>query len=213
MSAHASADVLAFDEATTRTRLIDSLLASVGWNVAAGEASTAEVGKEVEVRHQPTESGIGYADYVLWDDNGNPLAVIEAKKTSVDPERGRQQAKLYADGFEKGMGIARSSSTPMATTSGSGMMSQGFPPRKLFGFYSKDSLQYLANFQRESASRSIRLRSTSRSSIASIRSRRSSGFPSAFQTSTGRRLSFRRPAPEKRVSRSRSPICLSAPGG
>ena len=25
---------------------------------------------------------------------------------------------------------------------------QGFPPRKLFGFYSKDSLQYLANFQR-----------------------------------------------------------------
>ena len=37
---------------------------------------------------------------------------------------------------------------------------QGFPPRKLFGFYSKDSLQYLANFQRRSANRSIRLRST-----------------------------------------------------
>ena len=41
-----------------------------------------EVGKEVEVKHQPTASGLGYADYVLWDDNGNPLAVIEAKKTS-----------------------------------------------------------------------------------------------------------------------------------
>ena len=25
---------------------------------------------------------------------------------------------------------------------------QGFPPRKLYGFYSKDSLQHLANYQR-----------------------------------------------------------------
>ena len=58
-SANAAANALEFDEATTRTRLIDSLLASVGWNVAAGEASTAEVGKEVEVSHQPTDSGIG----------------------------------------------------------------------------------------------------------------------------------------------------------
>jgi type I restriction enzyme R subunit len=66
-------------------RLIDSLLASAGWNVAAKEESTTEVGKEIEVQHQPTDSGVGYADYILWDDNGNPLAVIEAKKTSVDP--------------------------------------------------------------------------------------------------------------------------------
>ncbi|MFZ2100616.1 MAG: DUF4145 domain-containing protein, partial [Oricola sp.] len=99
-----AANELEFDEATTRVRLIDSLLASVGWDIAAGEASTDEVGKEVEVAGQPTESGIGYADYVLWDDNGNPLAVIEAKKTSVDPERGRHQAKLYADGLEKAHG-------------------------------------------------------------------------------------------------------------
>ena len=87
-SSAATANLLEFDEATTRARIIDSLLATAGWNVALGEASTAEVGKEVEVKHQPTASGLGYADYVLWDDNGNPLAVIEAKKTSVDPERG-----------------------------------------------------------------------------------------------------------------------------
>ena len=35
---------------------------------------------EEEVKHQPTTSGIGYIDYVLWDDNGKPLAIIEAKK-------------------------------------------------------------------------------------------------------------------------------------
>ena len=146
--AAAVADELEFDEATTRVRLIDSLLASVGWDVAADEASTEEVGKEVEVAGQPTETGIGYADYVLWDDNGNPLAVIEAKKTLVDPERGRHQAKLYADGLENAYGHR----PVIFYTNGFDIWiwddAQGFPPRKLYGFYSKDSLQHLANYQR-----------------------------------------------------------------
>lgn len=148
-AAHAAADALAFDEATTRTRLIDSMLASVGWDVGAGLASTEQVGKEVEVKHQPTDSGIGYADYVLWNDNGNPLAVIEAKKTSVEPERGRHQAKLYADGLEKAFGHR----PVIFYTNGFDIWiwddAQGFPPRRLFGFYSKDSLQHLANYQRK----------------------------------------------------------------
>src|SRR6185436_15041003 len=128
--------------------IIDSLLATSGWNVAAGEASTGQVGKEVEVKHQPTASGLGYADYVLWDDNGNPLAVIEAKKTAVDPERGRQQAKLYADGLEKMHGHR----PVIFYTNGYDIWMWddvlGYPPRKVFGYYSKDSLQYLVNFQR-----------------------------------------------------------------
>ena len=48
----------------------------------------------------PNASGLGYADYVLWGDDGKPLAVVEAKKTTVDPAVGRQQAKLYADCLE-----------------------------------------------------------------------------------------------------------------
>ena len=48
----------------------------------------------------PNASGLGYADYVLWGDDGKPLAVVEAKKTTVDPAKGRQQAKLYADCLE-----------------------------------------------------------------------------------------------------------------
>src|SRR5262249_3875597 len=139
----------AFDEAATRTRLIDSLLASAGWDVAAGEVSTAQVGKEVEVRHQPTDSGIGYADYVLWDDNSNPLAVIEAKKTSVEPELGRHQAKIYAAGLEKDHGHR----PVIFYTNGFDIWiwddAQGFPPRRIYGFYSKDSLQLLANYQRK----------------------------------------------------------------
>jgi type I restriction enzyme R subunit len=148
-SAQAAADALAFDEATTRTRLIDSMLASAGWDVGAGLGSTEQVGKEIEVNHQPTDSGSGYADYVLWDDNGNPLAVIEAKKTSVEPEIGRHQAKLYADGLEKTFGHR----PVIFYTNGFDIWiwddAQGFPPRRLFGFYSKDSLQHLANYQRK----------------------------------------------------------------
>ncbi len=48
-SSAATANLLEFNEATTRARIIDSLLATAGWNVALGDASTAEVGKEVEV--------------------------------------------------------------------------------------------------------------------------------------------------------------------
>lgn len=145
-----SANLLKFDEATTRVRIIDSLIATAGWNVAGGDASTSEVGKEVEVPSQPTASGIGYADYVLWDDDGTPLAVIEAKKTSVDPETGRQQAKLYADGLEKVYGqrpvIFYTNGYDIWMWDDAG----GYPPRKVYGYYSKDSLQYLVKFQRNS---------------------------------------------------------------
>ncbi|MBB2819278.1 UNVERIFIED_ORG: type I restriction enzyme R subunit [Rhizobium esperanzae] len=149
-SGAATANLLAFNEATTRVRIIDSLLATANWSVSPGNAGTGEVGKEIEVKYQPTASGLGYADYVLWDDNGNPLAVIEAKKTAVDPERGRQQAKLYADGLEKMHGQR----PVIFYTNGYDIWMWddvlGYPPRKVFGYYSKDSLQYLVNFQRAS---------------------------------------------------------------
>jgi hypothetical protein len=54
------AALLEFNEAATRARIIDSLLATSGWNVALGDASTTEVGKEIEVQHQPSASGLGH---------------------------------------------------------------------------------------------------------------------------------------------------------
>jgi type I restriction enzyme R subunit len=152
-SAKSSVDLLAFDEATTRTRLIDSMLASAGWNIAPGNSSTASVSKELELSGQPTTSGKGFADYVLWDDDGSPLGVIEAKRTSIDPERGRKQAKLYADAIE-----AQYHQRPVIFyTNGYDIWlwddAAGYPPRKLFGYYSKDSLQYLVKFQRAKQTR------------------------------------------------------------
>lgn len=147
-SGRQAADVLGFDEATTRERLIDSELVAAGWRFQATPEATAEITVEYEVKHQPTPTGLGYADYVLWDDDGKPLAVIEAKKTSKSAELGKKQAELYADGLEKTFGLRPA----IFYTNGYDIFfwddSQGDVPRRLYGFYSKDSLQYLVRFQR-----------------------------------------------------------------
>ena len=138
---------LNFSETETRHRLIDMQLISAGWNVGDSGASTREVGQEVDVGHQPTASGKGNVDYVLWDDDGMPLAVVEAKRTSVDPNDGKVQARLYADGLERDKGRR----PVIVYTNGYQIWlwddAQGYPPRKIYGFYSKDSLQQLV-FQR-----------------------------------------------------------------
>ncbi len=138
-----AADALKFDEATTRKRLIDRQLVAVGWDVDPSGGDTEQVTQEHKVLRQPTETGIGKADYILWDESGKPLAVIEAKKTSVNPEKGRAQAKIYADGLEKECGQR----PVIFYTNGFDIFiwddAQDYPPRRLFGFYSKDSLEYL----------------------------------------------------------------------
>jgi type I restriction enzyme R subunit len=143
----AAASELDFDETTTRKRLIDAELIDAGWKVGADGSRTGEVSQEEPISGQPTATGTGYADYVLWDESGKPLAVIEAKKTATSPELGRKQSALYADGLEKSYGQR----PVIFYTNGFDIWMwddvQGYPPRKLFGFYSKDSLQYLV-FQR-----------------------------------------------------------------
>ena len=81
-------------EAQTRTMLIDVMLEELGWNLDEPNC------REYEVEGMPNTTGKGYVDYVLWGDDGKPLAVVEAKKTMHDPRKGQQQAKLYADCLE-----------------------------------------------------------------------------------------------------------------
>ncbi|MDO9142337.1 MAG: DEAD/DEAH box helicase family protein [Methylobacter sp.] len=131
---------LHFDEAATRKQLINLQLAQAGWEIG----NTHQITLEEKVLYQPTITGDGYADYVLWDDNGKPLAVVEAKKAAVDAEKGRHQAKHYADGLEKMHGQR----PVIFYTNGHDIWiwddhpEQNYPPRKLYGFYSKSSLQY-----------------------------------------------------------------------
>ncbi len=144
----AAVNQLRFTEDNTRKWLIDHDLRMAGWNVPNGTASNESVGQEVEVQHQATATGKGYCDYVLWDDNGKPLAVIEAKKTVVDARAGQEQAKQYADALEK-----QHNQRPMIFfTNGHDIWvwddAAGYPPRSIYGFYSKDTLQYRVGFQR-----------------------------------------------------------------
>lgn len=81
-------------EFSTRKLYINTMLENAGWSIKNGWVN------EYEVQGMPNKSGIGYIDYVLFGDDGKPLAIIEAKRTSKDVSAGRQQAKLYADIFE-----------------------------------------------------------------------------------------------------------------
>jgi type I restriction enzyme, R subunit len=139
------ASFLQFDEETTRRRLIDQALLSAGWNVGARCEDTEEVRQEVRLSTMRTESGDGFADYVLYGDDGKPLAVIEAKKTAKDARVGAEQARLYAVCLEKETGVR----PVIFFTNGIDVFLwddvQGYPYRKVYGFYSKDSLEYLTH--------------------------------------------------------------------
>ena len=135
-----------YSEAETRAKFIDLLLRETGWLLQRGED------REFEVSGMPSNSGVGYVDYVLWGDDGKPLALVEAKKTSIDSRAGQRQAKLYADCLENQFG-----QRPII------FLSNGFehwvwddeayPPRRISGFYKKDELELLQ--QRKIAKRPL----------------------------------------------------------
>ena len=128
-----------YNEAETRKRLIDLMLAEAGWVLdTPGAKGNASV--EVPVQGMPSASGAGYADYVLWAADGKPAAVVEAKSTLKDAEVGRQQAKLYADALQ-----AQQGQRPLIFyTNGHRTFlwddQRYMAPREVQGFYTQDEL-------------------------------------------------------------------------
>ena len=131
-------DVHDYTEAETREYLIDMLLREVGWDPKADNVEEYEV----IGMPPPNTKGLGYVDYVLWGDDGLPLGLVEAKRTSVDSKKGKQQAKLYADCLEKMHG-----QRPIIFYSNGYQTwvwdDLNYPPRPVQGFYTKDELQLL----------------------------------------------------------------------
>ncbi|MDK2788424.1 MAG: type restriction enzyme subunit [Epulopiscium sp.] len=126
-------------EALTRKKYIDVELKLAGWNIGS------DCLQEVRVEGMPNPTGTGYVDYVLYGDNGKPLAVVEAKKTSVDPIAGSQQAKLYADCLQN-----QYLQRPLIfTTNGFEIHFTddvaGYPSRRVSGFFTKDELQLIVD--------------------------------------------------------------------
>lgn len=92
----------AISEADTRRDLIDPMLEASGFSEATGTLSS-----EYKVTGLPATaapSGVGFVDYVLWGEGGEPLAVLEAKRAGASISAGQQQAKLYADAVARETG-------------------------------------------------------------------------------------------------------------
>lgn len=129
-------------EAQTRKAYIDVMLQDASWQRGPNWVD------EYPIDEMPNKSGFGKADYVLLGDNGLPLAVVEAKRTSVSVEKGRQQAVLYADFLEKKHG--QRSIIFMTNGYETRIWSDKYyPERQVSGIYSKRDLEKLFNIMRD----------------------------------------------------------------
>ena len=87
-------------EFQTRKMFIDEDLKTLGWRI--DQVQVVEEYKVDDMEGIPGKTG--YIDYALFGKDGSPLAVVEAKKTTKDPNIGKQQAVLYADCLERKFG-------------------------------------------------------------------------------------------------------------
>ncbi len=131
----AQPDTHDYSEAETRDYFIDLLLKEAGWQLDVKNF-------EIEVSGMPNNQGVGYVDYVLWGDDGKPLALVEAKRTRKDATVGQQQAKLYADCLQ-----AQYGQRPIIFYSNGYEHwiwdDASYPPRPVQGFFKKQELELL----------------------------------------------------------------------
>ena len=133
-------------EFKTRKIYIDVDMKEMGWKFTGPDADVQE---EYPVEGMAGVIGQkGFVDYVLFGKDGLPLAVVEAKRSSKDPNIGRKQAVLYADCLER-----KFNRRPMMfTTNGFETYfwdDKSSPQRKVSGIFSKDDLQKLMNRRTE----------------------------------------------------------------
>ena len=131
-------EVKDISEYETRKKYIDLELKLAGWDFETN------ITEELKLYGMPNNKNEGYADYVLFGKNGLPLAVVEAKRTSVDPRVGQNQAKLYADCIEN----EYHQRPVIYYTNGFEIYmwdDMNYAPRKVAGFYTQDELQLLVN--------------------------------------------------------------------
>lgn len=143
-------------EAETRRIYIDVYLGEVGWNVLEPTGSTTLPNgtvvksgtvmpgmacSEIPVQGMNNSSGIGFCDYVLYGKDGKPLAVVEAKKTSVDPVVGIKQVKDYGECMRQQYGYV----PVLYYTNGYeiNVIDGLYPSRKVMAFHTAEELEYM----------------------------------------------------------------------
>ena len=130
-------------EDDTRKLYIDNYLREAGWDVLDKDnvVMPAKACIEIQVEGMPNTHEIGFCDYVLYGKDGKPLAIIEAKKTSVSPEKGRHQVNLYAECMEKKYGYK----PILYYTNGyrTRIIDGIYPDRDVIAFHSIDELELM----------------------------------------------------------------------
>jgi type I restriction enzyme R subunit len=146
-------------EAKTRKELIDPALEKAGWDVADPDQVGLEIPvdgfdpqawqrlqarlkrlQEAGLSYDATSLPSGVSDYVLYRSNGEIIAVVEAKRTSVHPRLAQTQTEFYVTQLEQ-----QQSFRPFA------FMTNGWDirfwemghtnPRRVQGFFSRADLE------------------------------------------------------------------------
>jgi len=125
-------------ESETRKTTIDPQLEKAGWYLR----DHSKVKIEIPVDGYDAEPWNGVTDYTLYRENGEVLAVVEAKKTSMDVRLAEAQLTHYVTEIEK-----RQSFRPF------GFLANGLeihfvdvgraPKREVFGFFFREDLENL----------------------------------------------------------------------
>jgi type I restriction enzyme R subunit len=125
-------------EAETRKEMIDPQLENAGWFLR----DHTKVRIEIPVDGYDTEPWNGVTDYVLLRENGEVLAVVEAKKTGVDVRQAQAQLEYYVTEIEK-----HQSFRPygfLANGRETYFVDVGISPKRLVaGFFTRDDLENL----------------------------------------------------------------------
>ncbi|OUD34879.1 DEAD/DEAH box helicase family protein [Flavobacterium sp. FPG59] len=166
------------NEKHTRKEIIDKRLQAAGWNIS----DTTQVLEEFDII-VPLAEGVNeprskyeghqFSDYVLLGKDGKPLAVVEAKKSLVDANIGKEQAKQYCQNIQNEKG----GELPFCFfTNGHDIFFWdlgNYPPKKVHGFPTRDDLeryQYIRKARKTLASELINTSIAGRDyQIASIR--------------------------------------------
>jgi len=139
-------------EVETRKEKIDPWLKSEGWRDEYVKAEVNSVKSDFKTRRYELKKGEGkeegrFIDYLLLDQDRNPVALIESKRFSLDAEKGSIQATTYQKDIESQTGIA----IPIFLTNGKKwyIKEKGYPTREVSGPFSQKDLQRRAQLAKE----------------------------------------------------------------
>lgn len=140
-------------EKETREKIIDPALEDAGWRDEYIKREVNSVKSDFKSNHYIINDGNieknvdKFIDYVLLAGDKSVLAIIEAKKFSVDPEKGSIQSTTYQKDIESQIGFA----VPIFLTNGKKwyLKEKGYPTREISGPFSPEDLHRRVRLAKE----------------------------------------------------------------